>query len=258
MRPYFLEPDAGSHNVYLIGFDETVDAMRTYKVERIRTSTVTADRYEIPEDFDPDAWLAHSWGIWSAESGVDEVVLRFDPSVAQRVRESVWHRSQRLTELDDGRIELAVTVAGIVEIRPWILSWGDAVEVVAPRPCARRWQAWCNAPPTATRAEALEIDRTITPRRLAELAAVGIGLAVLFYVGWDGALWDPRYQLGLHLAAVAVVGGLLWVAERRRPAAHAAGDPDPGAASGLRDRQPDRLEFRASQPARWPRSLAWP
>ncbi len=132
VRPYFLEPDAGSHNVYLIGFDETVDAMRTYKVERIRTSTVTADRYEIPDDFDPDAWLAHSWGIWSAESGVDEVVLRFDASAAQRVRESVWHRSQRLTELDDGRIELAVTVAGIVEIRPWILSWGDAVEVVAP------------------------------------------------------------------------------------------------------------------------------
>ena len=132
VRPYFLEPDAGSHNVYLIGFDETVDAMRTYKVERIRTSTVTADRYEIPEDFDPDAWLAHSWGIWSAESGVEEVILRFDPSVGQRVRESVWHRSQRLTELDDGRIELALTVAGIVEIRPWILSWGDAVEVVAP------------------------------------------------------------------------------------------------------------------------------
>jgi predicted DNA-binding transcriptional regulator YafY len=23
-------------------------------------------------------------------------------------------------------------VAGIVEIRPWILSWGDAVEVLAP------------------------------------------------------------------------------------------------------------------------------
>jgi predicted DNA-binding transcriptional regulator YafY len=132
VRPYFLEPDAASHNVYLIGFDETVGAMRTYKVERIRTSTVTADRYEIPEDFDPDAWLAHSWGIWSAESGVEEVVLRFDPSVANRVRESVWHRSQRLTELDDGRVELALTVAGIVEIRPWILSWGDAVEVIAP------------------------------------------------------------------------------------------------------------------------------
>ncbi len=27
---------------------------------------------------------------------------------------------------------MTVTVAGIVEIRPWILSWGDGVEVVEP------------------------------------------------------------------------------------------------------------------------------
>jgi O-antigen ligase len=46
------------------------------------------------------------------------------------------------------------------------------------------------------------------------VAAAGIGLAVLFYAGWDGAMWDPRYQLGLHLAALAVFGGLLWIALR--------------------------------------------
>jgi predicted DNA-binding transcriptional regulator YafY len=133
VRPYFLEPDAASHNVYLIGFDETVNAMRTYKVERIRSSTLTADRYEIPPDFDPDAWLAHSWGIWSADTTeMAEIRLRFDASVANRVRESIWHRSQRLTELDDGGVEMVLTVAGIVEIRPWILSWGDGVEVLEP------------------------------------------------------------------------------------------------------------------------------
>ena len=27
---------------------------------------------------------------------------------------------------------MKVTVAGIVEIRPWILSWGDGVEVLEP------------------------------------------------------------------------------------------------------------------------------
>jgi proteasome accessory factor B len=107
--------------------------MRTYKVERIRSSTLTADRYEIPDDFDPDRWLAHSWGIWSSDTtGVANVRLRFDASVANRVRESIWHRSQQLTELADGRVEMALAVAGIVEIRPWILSWGDAVEVLAP------------------------------------------------------------------------------------------------------------------------------
>ena len=133
VQPYFLEPDAAGRSVYLIGFDETVDALRTYKVERIRSSTLTADRYDIPENFDPDRFLANSWGIWSSEgTATAEVRMRFDASVAHRVREVVWHRSQRLAELPDGSVELTVRVAGIIEIRPWILSWGDAVEVLDP------------------------------------------------------------------------------------------------------------------------------
>src|SRR5438874_1933671 len=51
---------------------------------------------------------------------------------AGRVQEAVWHRAQRLVELPDGGVELTFTVAGIVEIRPWILSWGDGVEVLSP------------------------------------------------------------------------------------------------------------------------------
>ena len=133
VQPYFLEPDAALRSVYLIGFDEPAQAMRTYKVERIRSATLTQDRYEIPEDFDPDAWLANSWGIWSSDgTPTVRIRLRFDPSIAHRVREAVWHRSQELVELPDGGVELAVAVAGIVEIRPWILSWGDGVEVLEP------------------------------------------------------------------------------------------------------------------------------
>ncbi len=133
VHPYFLEPDAALRSVYLIGFDEPAKAMRTYKVERIRTAVLTQDRYEIPDDFDPDAWLANSWGIWSPDGTPPvRIRLRFEADVAHRVREAVWHRSQQLTELGDGRVELAVTVNGIVEIRPWILSWGEAVEVLEP------------------------------------------------------------------------------------------------------------------------------
>jgi proteasome accessory factor B len=133
VHPFFLEPDAALRSVYLIGFDEPANAMRTYKVERIRSATLTTDRYEIPDDFDPDAWLANSWGIWSSDSTpTARVRLRFDRSIAHRVREAVWHRSQELTELADGGVELAVTVAGTVEIRPWILSWGEGVEVLEP------------------------------------------------------------------------------------------------------------------------------
>jgi predicted DNA-binding transcriptional regulator YafY len=133
IHPYFLEPDAALRSVYLIGFDEPAAAMRTYKVERIRSATLTTDRYEIPDGFDPDVWLANSWGIWSSDgTPAAHIRLRFDESVAHRVREAVWHRSQELTELAGGGVELALTVAGTVEIRPWILSWGDAVEVLEP------------------------------------------------------------------------------------------------------------------------------
>jgi len=132
-RPYLLEPFAAGRSIYLIGHDETVDAMRTYKVERIRQASLTLDRYEIPDEFDPDQFLANSWGIWSSDTTPPvDVRLRFDAGVARRVRETIWHRSQVLTDLPDGGVELTVRVAGIVEIRPWVLSWGDQVEVLAP------------------------------------------------------------------------------------------------------------------------------
>ena len=128
MRPYLLEPDAALRSVYLIGYDEPADAMRTYKVERIRSATLTTDRYEIPDDFDPDAWLANSWGIWSSDSTPTERVrLRFDASVAHRVREADLasvHRSWSSSRA--AASSSTVTVAGTVEIRSWILSWGEA------------------------------------------------------------------------------------------------------------------------------------
>ena len=40
--------------------------------------------------------------------------------------------SQRLREEPDGALRFRVTVAGPIEIRLWILSWGDAVEVLEP------------------------------------------------------------------------------------------------------------------------------
>jgi O-antigen ligase len=51
-------------------------------------------------------------------------------------------------------------------------------------------------------------------RQIAELAALGAAAAVWSYVGWDSALWDPRYQLALHLAAIAAIAGLAVLALR--------------------------------------------
>ena len=49
-------------------------------------------------------------------------------------------------------------------------------------------------------------------RTPAEWLCLGAALAVFGYLGWDGALWDARYQLLLHLLAIGAIGGLALVA----------------------------------------------
>ena len=59
-------------------------------------------------------------------------MLRFAPNVASRVLEATWHPTQTVETEADGSLRWRATVSGTIEVRLWILSWGDDVEVVAP------------------------------------------------------------------------------------------------------------------------------
>ncbi|MGI5837906.1 MAG: helix-turn-helix transcriptional regulator, partial [Chloroflexota bacterium] len=130
VEPYFLEPSPIGHACYLIGYCHHAGAMRTFKLERIRDVELTDQPYEIPADFDVNTYLRSSWGIVADEEV--KVQLRFSPRVAFRVRECTWHPSQTIAERRDGGLDFTATVAGTMEITPWILSWGAEVEVVGP------------------------------------------------------------------------------------------------------------------------------
>jgi predicted DNA-binding transcriptional regulator YafY len=69
--------------------------------------------------------------IWRDEGGI-EVTLRFVPQVVRRVKESVWHPSQRLEELPDGACLFTVRIGSTLEFKPWVRQWGSAVEVLSP------------------------------------------------------------------------------------------------------------------------------
>jgi predicted DNA-binding transcriptional regulator YafY len=131
VSPYLLEPKPGGHTLYLIGYDNRRCQIRTFKVERIQQVELTAERFEIPPEYDPSERLAHAWGI--SDEDLVEVRLRFhDRKAAERARESNWHPSQREEVHADGTIDLTFEVGGVLEITPWVLSWGGAVEVLYP------------------------------------------------------------------------------------------------------------------------------
>jgi len=131
IRPYLIEPSIATRALYLIGWDETRGAIRTFKLERIEAVALTAETFEAPPEGSIEETFASAWDI-IADLPVVEVVLRFSPTIAARVRETRWHPSERLEPADDGSLTWRARVSGTLEIRSWILGWGADVEVIAP------------------------------------------------------------------------------------------------------------------------------
>jgi proteasome accessory factor B len=130
VHPWYIEPSIATHALYLFGWDETRQAPRTFKIDRIRDLAVTTQTFEPPSQSVEDAFT-NAWDI-IADQPVVDVVLRFDAAIAPRVREATWHPSQRVEAQPDRSLIWRGRVSGTIEIRLWILSWGSQVEVLEP------------------------------------------------------------------------------------------------------------------------------
>jgi predicted DNA-binding transcriptional regulator YafY len=129
LAPYTVEPTAAG--IYVIGYDDWAQDIRTFKIERLEHAEILDESYAVPADFDPEAYLATSWGIMTSQD-MFEVVLRFSPAVVSRVHERCWHPTQTIKATPDGGCLLHVRVSEPMEMQPWIRSWGAQVEVLSP------------------------------------------------------------------------------------------------------------------------------
>lgn len=116
---------------YLFAFDHLRKDLRRFVPARIVSATPTGKTFTRPAKFELQKLLQDSFGVRSKE-GDFVVVLRFDPSVADYLREKRWHPSQEVKELEDGGVEVGLRLGSLQEIERWILSWGGAARVLAP------------------------------------------------------------------------------------------------------------------------------
>ena len=128
--PYHLANINGEW--YLFAFDQLRQDIRTFAPARIQTVKLTGKNFPRPEKFSLEKRLRDSFGVQSGE-GRHEVVVRFDPRVADYVREKKWHESQELRELKGGSVELHLKLSSLKEIERWVLSWGGDAKVLQPR-----------------------------------------------------------------------------------------------------------------------------
>ena len=129
--PLFLEPSPLGHGIYLLAWDQKLDALRSYRLERMTDAKLMDETFSPPSGFDAGTHLGQAWGIWGPGDPV-EVELLFAPSVARRVQETVWHPSQVLEPIPDGRVRMTLRVSSWLELRHWVLGWGESVEVIRP------------------------------------------------------------------------------------------------------------------------------
>ncbi|MFP6655094.1 MAG: WYL domain-containing protein [Myxococcota bacterium] len=116
--------------LYVIGLDHRSNEIRTFSIDRIQAIEPTNDAFEMPLDFDFDAYTSSGFGI-VADPAVP-VRIRFTADWTTYVAERQWHASQSTQPLPDGGLELAMEVGATQELANWILSFGGGAEVLAP------------------------------------------------------------------------------------------------------------------------------
>jgi CRISPR-associated endonuclease/helicase Cas3 len=135
---YLIVPYAVGQTVQAIGQCAGETHLRTLRVDRIVNAELTPETCSVPQDDRIAHILENAWGIWYSDAEPVDVELRFSANVAHRVRETVWHSSQVLTDLPGGRLLWRAHISEPREMFPWIRGWGADVEVLAPAELRQR------------------------------------------------------------------------------------------------------------------------
>ena len=106
--------------------------IRTFVPARIQSAESTGKQFKRRKNFSIENALRDSFGVHSGKADY-KVVIRFNETVADYIREKKWHASQKLKNLPNGRVELTLRLSSLIEVQRWILSWAGNAEVIAPK-----------------------------------------------------------------------------------------------------------------------------
>ena len=116
--------------IYVIGLCHLRNQIRMFAVDRIRLLTLTEEKFDLPPDFDLESYTRDSFQVMQDE--LHTVKIRISPEWARYIGEEVWHESQATSKNPDKSLELTFRVAGLDEIKLWVMGLGAEAYVLEP------------------------------------------------------------------------------------------------------------------------------
>jgi len=120
-----------SDRVYLIAYNDYSQAIRTYRISRIKEIKLTDNYFDKDEKFSIEEYCAKSFGVYQGE--IFDVVLLFDKDSADDAQEYFFHPTQKGHQNEDGSYTLSLKASGEFEIITEILKWRNNVKILSPQ-----------------------------------------------------------------------------------------------------------------------------
>ncbi len=119
-------------NWHLVAYCTKRRDMRDFAISRIRSVEPASEPVRIPDNLPPvKEFVRRNFGIMHGGKRF-EVSLLFSASVAEWIKEQVWHPHQTLTFYADGSLLLSFPASDFRELKKRILAHGADVKVLKP------------------------------------------------------------------------------------------------------------------------------
>lgn len=131
--PYGLREARG--HWYVLAFCHDRQAVRIFEIGRIQELETLEQSFELAEDFDLESYFRGSMGLFrssEARPTTRSHVAVFEAEAVPYVQDRVFHPTQVMESLDDGRLRLSVDLETSEDFVRLVLSYADLVEVIEP------------------------------------------------------------------------------------------------------------------------------
>mgnify|MGYP002515627883 FL=1 len=132
VEPYSLK--LSSQRWYLLARCVEINSLRLYSLDRLESTQITDEKFEMPEGFDAKKYFSEFFGIViDGEVPLQRVVIRADKDHKYYMRTLPLHSSQREIYACDEYADFELTLRPTYDFYMKLMSFGDMVKVIAPQ-----------------------------------------------------------------------------------------------------------------------------